>query len=55
MIGDKLSDGIAAQSAGVGTIYVVSEAKSNYDSFIFIKSLEELLDAFKRLVRLNSE
>jgi len=55
MIGDKLSDGIAAQSAGVGTIFVVSEANSNYDSFIFIKSLEELFDACKRLVRFNSE
>jgi D-glycero-D-manno-heptose 1,7-bisphosphate phosphatase len=55
MIGDKLSDGIAAQNAGVGTIYIVSEANSNYDSFFFVKSLEELFDACKRIVRLNNE
>ena len=51
MIGDKLSDGIAAQSAGVGNVYLISASDPKNTSFTFIKSLDDLLVTCKRLLR----
>jgi D-glycero-D-manno-heptose 1,7-bisphosphate phosphatase len=51
MIGDKLSDGIAAQSAGVGTVYLISASDPKNTSFTFIKSLDDLLVTCKRLLK----
>jgi D-glycero-D-manno-heptose 1,7-bisphosphate phosphatase len=53
MIGDKLSDGIAAQSAGVGNIYIISEQKLEGNSFMFLKSLDELLLVCRRAIKLS--
>jgi D-glycero-D-manno-heptose 1,7-bisphosphate phosphatase len=50
MLGDRFTDGVAAQSAGVGNIYIISQEKIQSNSFISITSLETFLEISKSLV-----
>jgi D-glycero-D-manno-heptose 1,7-bisphosphate phosphatase len=50
MLGDKLTDGVAAQAAGIGNIYIISQDRMQSNLFIYLKSLENFLEICKTLV-----
>lgn len=50
MLGDRLTDGVAAQAAGIGNIYIISDLELPSYPFVFVNSLEKFLEFSNTLV-----